>query len=321
MKSIMKRDAATGLLSAENTQRSATQLEAEPTGLSRVALRLKRKIIRTLFHEQWVLLYGFFDGLPNSSSALKQIIPPRDRFWADPHVIHHGEGYYIFFEELLFAEQKGFLSVMPMDAAGNLGVPRKILERPYHLSYPHVFQWRGRYYMIPETIAAGAIELYECTDFPYQWRFCKTLIGDIWAVDTTLLYHQGKWWLFTNVAESADGWPNVNLFLYSSDDPLSANWRPHPKNPIVSAEKNSRPAGKLYEHKGILYRPAQDCRCRAGQGIRINRIITLSDSDYEEKEVDTIGPQPASNLIRVHTYNHEGGLTVMDGLRRKFKFL
>jgi hypothetical protein len=41
-----------------------------------------------------------------------------------------------------------------------------VLERPYHLSYPYVFFVGDDAFMLPETAANGAIELYRAVSFP-----------------------------------------------------------------------------------------------------------------------------------------------------------
>ncbi len=38
---------------------------------------------------------------------------------------------------------KGHISVIRMDEQGVYSEPVKVLERPYHLSYPFVFEWEG----------------------------------------------------------------------------------------------------------------------------------------------------------------------------------
>ena len=72
-------------------------------------------------------------------------------------------------------------------------------------------------------------------------------------VDSTILFHKNKWWLFTNIADPEGTSPHNELYLFSSDNLLSHNWKSHPMNPVISDVKRARPAGKIIEHKGILY--------------------------------------------------------------------
>ena len=41
-----------------------------------------------------------------------------------------------------------------------------VLREAFHLSYPYVFEWQNTIYMIPETLGANAVCLYEADEFP-----------------------------------------------------------------------------------------------------------------------------------------------------------
>ena len=112
------------------------------------------KKIRSFFYfEQWILLYDInkSDKFSSSFWRFKKIIPPKDRFWADPFIIYKNNQYYVFIEELLFQRNEGHISYFTIDEDGNSSVPKKIIEKPYHLSYPFVFSYDNEFYMIPET--------------------------------------------------------------------------------------------------------------------------------------------------------------------------
>ena len=82
---------------------------------------------------------------------------------------------------------------------GIISKPTKIIDKPYHMSYPSVFQVGDKFYMVPETSKSGRIELYVCLDFPISWEYCRALMEKVEAVDSTLLNKDGKWWLFTSI--------------------------------------------------------------------------------------------------------------------------
>ncbi len=282
--------------------------------------RLSGKFHRTFFNEQWQLLYEFADELKLDHAAYKKLSPPRDRFWADPFIVFRDDVYYLFFEELRFAQDKGYISVMELTERGVKTGPRVVLERPYHLSYPFLFQWQGRDYMIPETMDAGIIEVYECVEFPNQWRRLKTLIANIRAVDTTLFQGQDRWWMFCNVAEGPADDPFAKLFLFHAPDPLSAHWQPHPLNPVVNDARASRPGGNLFEREGELIRVTHDCGPDTGRGVRLKKIVTLTEREYREEEIAVLQPSPGDGLLRIHTLNRQNRMTVIDGLRRISKW-
>jgi hypothetical protein len=111
--------------------------------------------------------------------------------------------------------------------------------------------------------ANKTVELYRSTSFPFQWELEKVLLTDVRAKDATLAEIDGKWWMFVSISEHSI--PD-ELFLYSAETPLGP-WVPHPRNPVKSDVRGSRPAGKLFRANGGLYRPAQNSSGRYGYGM------------------------------------------------------
>jgi hypothetical protein len=290
--------------------------------LSRHFLKVVNAWLRKkVFIEQWVLLYDLTNDVSNDFLTYKRIVPPKDRLWADPHVIHRNGNYYIFLEEKLFETDKGNISLIVMDEKGHYGAPMRIIEKPYHLSYPFVFEWKGEHYLIPESGDDRTIQLYKCVRFPDKWEFQHNLMENVEAADATLFYHRQKWWLFTSIKEH-DGYPNWDeLFLFYSDNLLSKKWTPHPLNPIISDVRKARPAGKIFQRNGDIYRPSQNSSKRYGYGLKFNQIVKLSETEYEEIEVRSIEPIWDKNISAVHSFSREGNLTVIDGVLRRVRML
>ncbi len=287
-----------------------------------------RFLQKRFFREQWLLLYNS-NPTPNKTTATQQykkILPPTDRLWADPHIVEKNGVYYIFIEELMYNNGKGYISLIEMNKQGRHKAPVKVLEKDYHLSYPFVFKWENTYYMIPESEASNRIELYECTDFPYQWKHKMNLQENIKAVDSTLFFHQNKWWLFTSIAEARQlsGYKcsfDNELFLFYADDFRTNQWQAHPLNPIVTDVKNARSAGKLFIEGGKIYRPAQDCSVIYGYAINFNEVLVLSKTEYKEQKVFSITPHFGKNIIGTHTFAQINNMTVIDAFQYRCRFL
>lgn len=281
---------------------------------------IKSKFYCLFFFEQWFLMFNLRKELSCSFWMFKRIVPPKDRFWADPHVIYKDNRYYIFIEELLYKSNKSHIALITMDEKGSYGKPVTVVERPYHLAYPFIFVWNKNYYMIPESRSNRTIEVYKCIEFPGKWEFHKNLMANISAVDTTLFYYQGKWWLFANVVENEGASSCDELFLFYADNPLSCDWTPHPKNPVVSDVRKSRPAGKIFEYNGNIYRPSQNCSGRYGYGLKINQIEILNESEYQEIEISSIEPDWDRKIKAIHTFNQEHELIIIDGILQRRRF-
>lgn len=291
--------------------------------LSKQASRYVASKTRNLYlFDQWSLAYRFKSDPSDMNDALyrfRYLIPPRDRFWADPFPVKAGDKYFIFIEEYLFKTGKGHVSVIELDKNADFKPPVKVLEQEYHLSYPFTFTWRGDYYMIPESAKHNCVELYRCLSFPTQWQKEKVLLENVNATDATLFEADGLWWMFVNIGE--DGYPTDwdELYIFYSDTPMG-EWKPHKQNPVKTDVRGSRPAGQLFYWKNQLYRPAQDSSVRYGYGISINKVRKLTVDEFAEEEVSKILPRWSKNVIGTHTLNSANDFTVIDCLIRRRRF-
>jgi hypothetical protein len=301
------------------------RITERPTNRERMVL-LSRKLLEAVarkwndwfYFDQWFLLFDIHDDISTRLWRFRHITPPRDRFWADPFVIARDEKFYVFFEELVFTENKGHISLLVIDKTGAIEPPIPVLETPYHLSYPFIFEFENNLYMVPESKQNRTVELYKCTAFPHKWEFQKNLMEDCLVTDATLVQWQGTWWMFVNKIEieGASTWDE--LFLYYSDNPLSSHWTPHPLNPVVSDVRSARPAGRLFERHGRLFRPSQNSSGHYGYGFNICEIVRMTETNYEERVIEQVEPKWDRNIISTHTFNYASGLTIIDGqLRRR----
>jgi hypothetical protein len=230
-----------------------------------------------------------------------------------------GHNYYIFVEEFIYKHKKGHISYFKLDPPGNTQGPFRVLEEEYHLSYPFVFKSNGQYYMVPESVENKTISLYECIDFPDNWKFKLNLMENVLAVDTTLFYYKNKWWLFTGMPADQSSFPFVQLFLFFSDDLFSGKWNPHPQNPLITDYKKSRPAGSIFVDDGKIFRPSQDSSKMYGYGVDLNEILLLSEFEYIEERRFSVRPEWDKGVEATHTFAREGQLTVIDAFMRRRK--
>jgi hypothetical protein len=323
-------DAAAGAARREAEPPAAEKLHRKPRNVhaaflvGRHAVRaVTDKLLDAAARKQWFLAFQIDPAASREATALDAgrfrftpILPPRDRFWADPFPVPHGDGWAVFFEEYVYAEHRGRLAVLELDRAGRWTAPRPVLEAPHHLSYPFVFEWRGERFMVPESSAARRVELCRAADFPDRWQPEAVLLDGVRAVDATL--HEaadGRWWMFANVARDETPHAHDELHLFHADSPLGP-WRPHRRNPVVSDARHARPAGRVFSARGDLFRPAQDCSYLYGYAVALQRVRRLDLTDYEEETVSTLLPRWRPGLLATHTYNRCPGLTMVDGLRR-----
>jgi hypothetical protein len=254
--------------------------------------------------------------LPESQAApdmhgFRWIESPKGHFWADPFAVEAEGKHWVFFEDFDYAAQRGKISCAEVRGEA-LGEAATALERPYHLSYPCVFRDRGEWYMIPETVSAGTVELYRAAAFPYDWRFERELLKGS-AVDTTVWIEDGVYWFFVTLQEPR-GYAS-QLWLYSASS-LDGAWTPHPANPISTDVRYARGGGAIFRYNGTLYRPSQDCSGEYGRSMTLNAITVLDRESYREEPRLTVDPGSMRDLVGTHTYNRAGSVEVIDGKAR-----
>ncbi|WP_111682642.1 glucosamine inositolphosphorylceramide transferase family protein [Winogradskyella tangerina] len=291
--------------------------------LSLYSKKLIQQIRSIFYFNQWALIFLNTEGTkdPFNLSSYIKILPPKDRFWADPFLIKEKDKYYLFIEELIYKNKLGHLSVMEIAADGSYKQPKTILVKDYHLSYPFVFKDNGDYYMIPETSGNKDIQLYKAKNFPLEWELHQTLMTDVVAVDTTIYKENDTYWMFTSQKNHKGTSKNAELFLYSSNTLNSTNWKPHPLNPIVRNIETARPAGAIFQKDGQLFRSSQVCSHHYGYGLNIIEITQLSSTEYEENVELRLLPNWDQKINAVHTFNKADDLYISDIKLKRSRFL
>ncbi|XP_027111415.2 glycosyltransferase family protein 64 protein C5 [Coffea eugenioides] len=227
-------------------------------------------------------------------------------FVADPFLYVQGDVLYLFFETKNSITMQGDIGVARSVDKGatwqQLGIA---LDEDWHLSYPYVFDYNGHIYMMPEGSANGDLRLYRAVNFPVEWTFDKVIMKKP-MVDSFIIPHGGKYWLFGSDHSGIGTKKNGQLEIWYSTSPLGP-WRPHKKNPIYNTDKSmgARNGGRPFVHDGNLYRIGQDCGETYGRRIRVFRVEILTTDEFKEVEVSLGTEEPtkgrnAWNGLRNH---------------------
>lgn len=250
-----------------------------------------------------------------SFRKIKKLIPPKNHFWADPFIVSFKDEELLFFEDFEYKKNKGKISFSKFNKNTKSFTPAKpALETNYHLSFPFTFVHHNNLYVIPETKSAGTISLYKWVN--EKLEFTCDLLKDIKAVDSTLLFKDNTFWLFTSQQVSEHGTIFHHHIYYS--ERLEGPYLPHAMNPICSSSKHSRAAGGFLKMGNELYRTSQDCSETYGKKIHLFKIITLNRLEYFEQQLDTIEAKWEKHLDKIHTINQSNHLVVID-IYGKFK--
>jgi len=239
---------------------------------------------------------------PNPVLTAHDILDTQANFVADPFLLPVDDTWYLFFEVLNTATNQGDIGYATSNNGLNWNYQQIVLDEPYHLSYPYVFEWQGDYYMVPESSEVNSILLYRAVNFPTDWEFVATLLTGRAYVDPSPFYYNGSWWMYA-------GGGLDTLYLFFADH-LAGPWFEHPQSPVVTGDANiARPGGRVVQFDNRLLRITQDDAPTYGNQVRAFEVTLLSRTYYAEFEV------PESPLLSATGYGWNGdGIHHLDPL-------
>lgn len=244
----------------------------------------KIRIIERLGFDQWDI---------DSSKVLHEILCDGTSFninpiiiCADPFLFVDANTLFLFYEEKRL-RTPGILRMICTTDLKKWSKPVTVLEEPFHLSYPCVFEDNGIVYMIPETCAAGEVRLYkadnkELTSFSQECVLLRHEVHDshidIDYSDSSIYKHKDdKYYLMTTLC--IDGVNKLQLYVA---DVLKGPYSEHPLSPVCKSQKYGRNGGCMFEKDGHIYRVAQDCEKRYGDNVHLFEVTELSEREYSE---------------------------------------
>lgn len=248
---------------------------------------IKRGVPFVTQREQWTIgiyrsnspfHFNELQGWINPLFRAEDVTDVPAKFVADPFLVKEADTWNLFFEVYNNNTQQGDLAVATSRNTWTWDYQKIILDEPFHLSYPYVFQADGEYYLIPESYEAGSIRLYKADRFPTEWSFVKTLVEGRDYVDNSIVFFNGTWWLFSSVTS------NDTLYLHYADS-LTGPWREHPQSPIVAGDiHKARPSGRMLVFDNKLYRFTMDIDPPVGtHQVMAYEITEITPERYAEK--------------------------------------
>lgn len=244
------------------------------------------------------------------------------RYWfADPFLFERDGITYLFFEAFDLVECKGKEAYSILCEDGTWSSLKVIIDEKYHLSFPNIFEYGGKMYIMPEMSEDYSLKLYEAVSFPDEWKISQDILSDVYVCDSVFIEKEGVQYLLTN--EMYHNVPNgqyascwVKNYLY----PMKGLKVTGDGVKVADGDYGIRNAGKTFISDSKLYRIGQDCRERLyGRGMVLFEITSLNP--YKEKKVkswscEEIAKHIRSNhhgkIIGSHTYNFSEHYEVID---------
>lgn len=240
---------------------------------------------------------------------------PEGTWIADPFLYESDGEHYLFVELYEIAKEKACIAYYRF-VDGKPIYQGKIIDQPYHMSYPCAFSHQGEHYMIPETSANQSMDLYKAVHFPNEWEKVACLSSGTRYVDTTVLKQEDG---FKLVTYRKDG---GSCYL----DAFALDMEAKKLKPLASKKYDTnigRPAGNFIVGDALV-RPAQDCARKYGESIILYQVERFEDGHFEEYEKSRIDVAELPMNVkadRIHTYNQDNKYECVDVYFEKLDFL
>ena len=131
---------------------------------------------------------------------------------------------FLFFLKIILIKNKGTIGILELKK-NKLVNYKTILDEKFHLSFPFVFSFNNKYYLIPDSSENKDLRLYECVKFPFKWKLKKIIFRNIRTTDTLVFKLKNHWIMMTNSNPSRLGDLDSELFSFYSDNPINGTWK------------------------------------------------------------------------------------------------
>lgn len=250
--------------------------------------------------------------ITGNKTCFNVIEPTLSKWYADPFPFVYEGKKYIFVEICDDRnDEKGTIGVCDLSNGSRFV---EIINEPFHMSFPNVFVFNNKIYMMPETSGAHQLRLYESVEFPYKWKLASVLLENIDVVDTVILKtEQNTLWAIgqklpskSNVLFEID---MVNLFGVVHS--LSGEFL------------DKRPAGNFLKIREKTVHTLQECGKVYGEYLHVCELSEFSNTKLCEKDigkitVEDVKTDSSKKYRRIHTYNKVDGIEVIDLLYYQF---
>ncbi|MBW8847070.1 MAG: hypothetical protein JF607_19050 [Burkholderiales bacterium] len=280
---------------------------------------------RTDFWQVGIVPIAVEDADAHALSAAREHITwlpdaGRWRYLADPFGLVRGDALHVFVEAFDYRVKRATIERHEFDLSFGPSDLRwrgqaTVLDLPFHLSFPQVFEHDGETWMVPESFQAGEIALYRATDRSLdRWERQCALLSGLPGADASLVEHGGRWWMFYTLV-GAGGRDQRELHVAHAPA-LAGPWTPLAGNPVRVNREGARPAGRPFvAHDGVLTLPVQDSSTGYGGATRLLRFPVLTP---ERVVIEAGAERLTGDLV---SDSHTAGLHTLSGCAGGFTLI
>lgn len=291
--------------------------------VKRIIRKIKNQIHHKFFYDRWIIGIAKADIaeiIRDKKFDLNITWLTKNKLWesyADPFILKTESGYDIFYERYC-NNNVGDIWLMKIDDNFAIISNIPVFEDPIHASFPFLHRENGKIHIIPET--AGENKLFHFEYDPENSSLShKGYILHKPLLDTTILKHDNKYWLFGAIRDQEtrkkyESW----VFISEAFD---GPYRLHPQSPVDTGLDGIRSAGDFIKIDNVIYRPTQNCKEAYGKSITINKLNRLTETEVKEDfymAIEVNEKMIKKRISRIHTINSADGVVIVDGVQTVF---
>ena len=191
-----------------------------------------------------------------------------------------------------------------------------MLQEPWHLSYPFVFEADNEIWMLPEGYKSGTLTLYRAIEFPWRWE----KVPDFHSLALPLMpppfthKENGGCFILPHYRRLT---PRTDTLMLAHAPHFMGPWENVLQTAAHRNKSGARMGGTPFDHDGQIFLPTQDCSRTYGGALQMltldpQRLLTPEFAASVRLEV----PASAAPFIAgMHTPSGVGDVTFIDAKR------
>lgn len=264
------------------------------------------------------------DNLFLNNNGKFVVLGPSFKYWyADPIIREINGKQWIFAECFDRWKRKGMICVINVKDIGKKK-PRIVIDEPFHMSFPEVFEYKNEHYMIPETHSVSEFRIYKMGHTVYDWKLVDAIKTEYEYSDTVVHVKDENIYILSTEKKIENPYINrLHFFKLKFTD----------NNSSVTAIElqikcrneygyDVRNGGSIINIKDDMYRVIQESEWgHYGKNLLLRHVEEIDDEGYVEKNTslsafaDSIGIR-LNALFHIlkgtHTYGLCGNSEVVD---------
>lgn len=277
-------------------------------------------VLNKFYAESWNIAYRYKPQgsiLNDINTPFKIIKNPYYGWLADPFVFEKNNKTYIFAELFDYIKRKGVIVYAELEN-DRITKWNKIIELQHkHLSYPFIFEYNDKIYIIPESQSSNKLLLYKAKSFPDKWEQ-KEILSDVKLTDTTLYNTEYGFISLSQEVNSLN--PVVSIYDKNLNFKQYGTFIGPANNNVI------RPGGKIGKIKDYTLVVCQDCIKDYGKGLYFYKSVINNNSIHVVDTFLHITPYDIKLnqkmfLDGMHTYNATDKIEIIDIKTKRFSLL